>query len=188
MIAIFKTTELGLQTLNEVTDGSWLNVVAPSADEIARLHQELGIPRDFLMYPLDVDERARGEKEDGAVLIVVRIPCFQGEAADIPYTTVPLGIIMAGNVILTVCSLENDVIQEFAAGQVRGLCTGKRSRFILQLFHNTATQYLSYLRVINKAVDALEDRLQRSMRNREVLELLKYEWDFHYKTCRTPFR
>ena len=182
MITIFKTTELGLQTLNEITDGSWLNVVAPSTDEIARLHQELGIPRDFLMYPLDVDERARAEKEDGTILIVVRVPCFQGEAVDIPYTTVPLGIILTGKVILTICSMENAIVQGFAAGRAKGLCTSKRSRFVLQLFHNTATQYLTYLRGINKAVDVLEDRLQRSMRNRELFELLNYQKSLVYFT------
>jgi magnesium transporter len=34
---------------------------------------------------------------------------------------------------------------------------------------------LSYLRQITRAVDALEDQLQKSTRNREVLELLKYQ-------------
>ena len=34
------------------------------------------IPLDFLTDPLDVDERARVETEDGIMLIVLRIPKY----------------------------------------------------------------------------------------------------------------
>jgi len=37
-----------------------------------------------------------------------------------------------------------------------------------------------HLREINKTVDALEDQLQLSMRNKEVLELLKYQKSLVY--------
>lgn len=53
-----------------------------------------GVPQDFITYPLDFGEMPRTEKENGATLIVLRVPCFQGETADVPYTTVPLGIIL----------------------------------------------------------------------------------------------
>jgi magnesium transporter len=46
---------------------------------------------------------------------------------------------------------------------------------VLRLLLRAATRYLSHLRQITKAVDALEDQLQLSTRNKEVLALLKYQ-------------
>lgn len=184
MIAILKSTERGLQTVDEITEGSWVNVIAPGADEVARLHQELGIPQDFLTYPLDVDERPRTEKEDGVVLIILRIPYFQGETEDIPYTTMPIGIVLNDRVVVTVCRTENGVTEGLVAGRVKGLHTSKRNRFVLQLFYSAAIRYLSHLREINNVVERLEDRLQLSMKNEELLELLKYQKSLvHFATA-----
>ncbi len=58
---------------------------------------------------------------------------------------------------------------------MRGLSTAKHTRFVLLLFWHIANAYLDALRQINSAVDALEDRLERSLRNEEVLGLLKYQ-------------
>jgi magnesium transporter len=133
------------------------------------------VPQDFITYPLDLDERARTERENGELLIVLRIPFFQGASADIPYTTIPLGIILTDQYIITVCKMENEILKEFVNGRARDLVTSKRLRFILRLLLYTATKYLVYLREITKVVDALEDQLQLSTRNKEVLELLKYQ-------------
>ncbi|MCX6069655.1 MAG: magnesium transporter CorA family protein, partial [Chloroflexi bacterium] len=54
--------------------------------------------------------------------------------------------------------------------------------FLLHIFLVAAQQYLTHLRAINKTVDVLEDKLQLSLRNREVLELLKYQKSLTYFT------
>jgi magnesium transporter len=182
MITILKSTELGLEQLPELTAGCWVNVVNPGPDEIARLQRELAAPADFVTYPLDLDERARTEKEDGALLIVLRIPYFRGTAADEPYTTMPLGIILTDKQIVTLCKTENGVMHDLVGGRVRGLSTSKRNRFVLHLLLITAQKYLDYLRQINKTVDVLEDKLQRSQKNQELMELLKYQKSLVYFT------
>jgi magnesium transporter len=48
------------------------------------------------------------------------------------------------------------------------------------VFLETATRYLTHLREINRNTEALEDQLQKSTRNREVLELLKYQKSLTY--------
>jgi magnesium transporter len=172
MITIYKSIEHELCTIPEPIVGSWLNVTNPTLDEIAHL-TELGIPHDYITYSLDIDERARSEREDGVHLILIRVSFFEGQAADIPYITVPLGIILTDHYIFTICREENDVLQEMV--RLKDLSTVKRNRFVLRLLLRTATRYLTHLRQITKSVDALEDQLQLSTRNREVLELLKYQ-------------
>lgn len=182
MITIYKTTEHGLDVIGEPINNCWINVVDPTTDEIEQL-AALGIPQDFITYPLDVDERARTEREDdGTMLILMRVPYFQGVRADVPYITIPLGVITNSKMIITVCRRPNDVTQEFASGRMRTLETGKRNRFILRLLLSAASRYLSYLREIDRIVDSVEDQLQRSQKNRELLELLKYQKSLVYFT------
>jgi magnesium transporter len=65
-------------------------------------------------------------------------------------------------------------------GKYRLLKTGKRYRFALYIFLETATRYLAHLREINRMTESIEDKLQQSTRNREVLELLKYQKSLTY--------
>ncbi len=174
MISILSSDRSGLASLSKPEPGCWINVVAPTADEIAEL-RVLGIPADYLAYPLDPDERARSEREDGDLLIILRIPHFQGEGSDIPYATIPLGIILTPDYLVTVVRVDNELVEEMASGRVRGLETAKRVRFVLRVLLQTSSRYLSHLRQMTRAIDALEDELQESTRNREVLELLKYQ-------------
>jgi magnesium transporter len=181
MITLYKNTENGLALLQEPIDNCWVNVIDPTPEEQAQL-VAMGIPHDYIIYPLDLDERARTERENGELLIILRIPFFQGKEADIPYLTIPMGIILTPRYIVTVCRQENQIFQDLVSGRVRNLSTAKRYRFVLRLLLATATMYLNYLREITKAVDALEDQLQLSTRNKEVYGLLKYQKSLTYFT------
>jgi magnesium transporter len=182
MITILKRAEHGLETIQEIVPGCWINVVDPGPDEIARLQAGVDAPADFVTYPLDLDERARTEKDNGATLIILRVPHFQGADADAPYTTVPLGIILTDKLIVTVCEAENGIMRDLIGGRVKNLSTAKRNRFVLYLLLGTAKAYLSDLREINKAVDALEDRLQHAQRNEQLMALLTYQKSLVYFT------
>jgi magnesium transporter len=181
MITIYKTGEQGIEVIDEVVKGCWINVVDPTPEELIRL-RELCTPADFITYPLDLDERPRVEKDESETLILLRVPYAQDPNADVPYTTIPMGIVMDGQWIMTVCRYDHEMLREMAAGKVRGLTTAKRNRFILQLLLNAAQKYLAYLREINKNVDILEDRLHMATRNRELLGLLKYQKSLVYFT------
>ena len=182
MITIYKSDRRGLFTINELVHNSWVNVVDPSTDEIAQLSQDIGIPHDFITASLDIDERARIDREDDTRLILLRIPHFQGEDEDVPFATVPIGIILTNEIIITVSKVRNILFRDFIDSKVAEFYTGKRNRFILQILLRTAKQYLRDLRKINREVDLLEDKLQRSMRNEELLGLLKYQKSLVYFT------
>jgi magnesium transporter len=119
------------------------------------------------------------ERDEDYTFILVRIPHRQPDS-DIPYTTIPLGIMIKGNVIVTICRYDKEMFKVLANGKYRLLKTGKRYRFALYIFLETATRYLTHLREINRITEALEDQLQKSTRNREVLELLKYQKSLTY--------
>jgi magnesium transporter len=178
MLTIYKTTEQGLEQLDSVANGSWIKVVDPTAEEIQKL-AGWGVDADYINYSLDLDEMPRIERDDDYTLILVRIPHRQPDN-DIPYITIPLGVLIKGNLVVTICRYEKDIFKVLADGKYRLLKTGKRYRFALYIFLETATRYLTHLREINRITEALEDQLQKSTRNREVLELLKYQKSLTY--------
>ena len=174
MLTIYKTTPEGLQTLENPTNGCWIKAIDPTSEEVNQL-VNWGIEPELITYSLDQDEMARVERDEGYTLILLRIPHFQGETHDIPYITVPIGIIIKDNLIATICRHESHITRILTNGKYRGFKTAKRYRFVLYVLLETATRYLTYLREINRAVDHVEDQLEKSTRNRELLQLLKYQ-------------
>jgi magnesium transporter len=178
MLTIYKTTEQGLEQLDSVANGSWIKVVDPTAEEIQKL-ADWGVDADYINYSLDLDEMPRIERDEEYTFILIRIPHRQPDN-DVPYTTIPLGILIKGNMVVTICRYEKDMFKVLANGKYRLLKTGKRYRFALYIFLETATRYLTHLREINRITESLEDQLQKSTRNSEVLGLLKYQKSLTY--------
>jgi len=178
MLTIYKTTEQRLEQLDSVANGSWIKVVDPTAEEIQKL-ADWGVDADYINYSLDLDEMPRIERDEEYTFILIRIPHRQPDN-DVPYTTIPLGILIKGNMVVTICRYEKDMFKVLANGKYRLLKTGKRYRFALYIFLETATRYLTHLREINRITESLEDQLQKSTRNSEVLGLLKYQKSLTY--------
>lgn len=158
--------------------GSWVNMVNPTPEEIEEVVRCLCLPRDFLEYPLDEEESSRIEVEEGAALIIIRVPVIR----DSIYDTLPLGIIITENIILTVCLEELDILSDFLSGRMRGFYTFKKTRFLLQIFYKTALQYLRYLRQIDKKSEEIQLRLHRSTQNEELIRLLGLQKSLVYFT------
>ena len=74
------------------------------------------------------------------------------------------------------------IIDDLLRTKTKGVSTTKQVRFVLRILYSTANQFLAYLREINHNVDIVEDKLQASMKNNEVLELLKYQKSLVYFT------
>lgn len=178
MLTIYKTIEQGLEQIESMANGAWVMVVDPTPEEIEKL-VDWGIDVDYINYSLDFDEMPRMERDDDYTFILIRIPHRQPDS-DIPYITIPLGIMIKSNFIVTICRYDKDMFKVLANGKYRLLKTAKRYRFTLYIFLETATRYLTHLREINRSTEAIEDKLQKSTRNREVLDLLKYQKSLTY--------
>jgi magnesium transporter len=182
MIKIFKKTEQGLQVIPELVAGSWLHVCDPDAGEQRLLRDTIGIPEGFIASALDIDERARTDREDGATLITLRVPYASSEKMDVPYQTTTLGIVLVKEYLVTICKSDTPLVSTLVESRGRLLSTGKRNQLILYLLSSTAQTYLAYLRRMDAAIEAAEDKLHRSLRNEEVLTLLNYQKSLTYFT------
>jgi magnesium transporter len=175
MITIYRSMGNGLVPITDYESGTWLNVVNPTLQEIDSLVARFTIPSDFLTDPLDVDERARVEREEGNILILLRTPRREAEEADIPFTTLPIGIILTQGLVITVSLVEVDVVQEFLSGKVRNLTTLNSTRFVLLLFMRTSLLFLGYLKEINRMTTSVEKSVHRALQNAQLIRLLNLE-------------
>ncbi|GIX07238.1 MAG: magnesium transporter CorA [Candidatus Poribacteria bacterium] len=180
MIRVYRTFQGELKEIEEIGPGVWVHVEDPTAGELEELSHRLNIPHDFLTAALDLDEIPRTEREDDALLVVIRTPIYRGKEDPVPFGTVPLGVILTRSAIVTVSPGESDLIRELTLASWRGHSTAKQKRLLLRLFLRTASRYLQYLRIINKAVEVAEERLEESLRNQDLQALLKYEKSLTY--------
>ena len=167
---------------DEVQNGCWVALTNPTATEILEISELYHIDPDHLKAPLDEEERSRIEAEDQYSLVLVDIPSIEKRNGRDWYVTIPLGIIMANDVILTVCLEETPILTAFMDGRVKDFFTYMKTRFILQILYKDATLYLQYLRIIDKKSDMVKQKLHLSQKNRELIELLELEKSLLYFT------
>ncbi len=175
MITIYKGGTDGLERIATYESEAWVNVVNPTPKEIEELVSWFNIPSDFLTDPLDVDERARIEREEGCILILLRSPKRESPEADIPFTTLPIGIIFTRNVLITVSLNESDVIKEFVTGKVKHFSTDQQTRFVLLLFMRSTLAFIRYLKEINRMTTSVERALYKALKNEQLIRLLMLE-------------
>jgi len=181
MLSIFKTSQGTLNAISRPEPDCWINLVQPTLEEATDLSREWGLPLDFLTDPLDADETPRVELDGPNMLIVVRTPRFDPDA-EVQYTTLPLGIIIAPDRIITVSSQKDGVLEGFINGKVRNFSASNRTRFVLHVFRATALLYLKHLKEINKKTTGIEGELHRSLHNESLIRLLNLEKGLVYFT------
>ena len=171
------------QEIKEYKRGSWINMVNPSNEEINEVCTNIGIDKEFIVYALDYEEKARIDVEDDIVLFIIDIPILEKNSEGEMYTTMPIGmIVVRDDYFITVSIKENKIIQDFEKANMKSFSTYKKSRFILQILYKNASYFLTYLKQINKETEIAEYALKRSTRNKELLKLLSLEKSLVYFT------
>jgi len=178
---IFKTFNGSLKELKEIEDGAWIHLISPNEEELLSLSERLNIDLIHLKAALDEEERARIEVEEMYSLIIVDTPILgYDENSSNKYTTLPMGIILTHKNIITVCLRDLQLFKDFYGGYVRNFYTEKKTRFILQLLYKNATFFLNYLRYIDRMSVKMEKELEKSLRNKELIQLLELEKSLVY--------
>lgn len=98
------------------------------------------------------------------------------------YDTLPLGIVITTENIITVCLENNPVVLEFNEYNRRSFNTAKRTRFLFQILYKSATYYLRYLRQISRLSEQIEVDLRRTMKNKQLFELMDLQQGLTYFT------
>ena len=182
VVRIYKTIDGAIHQIQEPEEGCWIALTNPTATEIFEFSEKFDIEVDDLRSPLDEEERSRIEVEDNYTLILVDVPMIEERNDKDWYGTIPLGIIVTGSMIFTICLEDTPVLTRFMEGRVRNFFTYMKTRFILQILYRNSSMYLRYLRIIDKKSEQVEEKLHFSPRNQELIELLELEKSLVYFT------
>ena len=183
MIRYYAKEDGRLKELEDPDINCWINISPPfSHEELEEVAQNQGIPLDFLTDSLDVDERSRYEREEDVRLIVINTPVLNEteEEKDAIYMTVPIGIILTIDHILTITSYENPVLQLFLEDKVKNFDPADETLFVLQIFEQNVYRFLTCLKKLNLKRNLIEQELYDSSRNKELKQLLSIEKSLVY--------
>lgn len=174
--------EKNFEESDRVDAGCWIKVVCPTSEDLDFLVEEIGVPNSFVTDTADSDERPRIEHEDEWQLTIIRIPIETPEA-NTPYNTVPVGIIYSEerNVIATICYHRTQLIPDFIEHNRRKkISVHTETDFILRLILSSAVWFLKYLKQINFMLLEAEEALEKSIRNEDLLQIMKLQKCFVY--------
>ena len=181
MLQIYKSVDNEITILDQIEDGAWINLVNPNPQEILSISNNLNIPIDHIQAALDYEERSRIEVDENCIVVLVDIPVPNDKLKEGgTYYTIPLGIIIIGNNIVTVCLKENFIIKDFIEQKNKSFYTFKKTRFLLQILYKTSKLYLKDLRSIDKTSDKIQSKLHKSLKNQELIQLLELEKSLVY--------
>lgn len=176
MIEYFKSDARFLSPLSEFEPGCWVNLVRPSGEEITHILATTGVEEDFLRAALDPEESSRVELEEDQTLLIVDIPTLEESNVEQDdskiFGTLPMGIIVLPNTVITVCLQDTTVLRGIAQNKVRDIHTAMRTRFVLQILLRVAGLFLRNLRMIERDFTKIERKLYDSLKNEELIQLL----------------
>ena len=182
MIRYTITENKSLTSLDAPAKGCWISLISPTEEEILQTAEQCHVDADALRAALDPEERSRIETDESYTMILVNIPTIVTSNQKELYDTIPLAVILADEKIITVCSQHSPILRQFEENKVRDFSTAMRSRFLLQILFRVNSLYLQYLRSIDKRSEQVEAKLQRTTRNRELIEVYRLEKSLLYFT------
>lgn len=183
MLYFFQQQGDKLLRLDKMQTGCWIHIAPPfNVAELEKISERLEIPMDFLTDSLDIDERARFELEEEITLIVINTPILNESVTPEPtlYITVPVGIILTPEYVVTLTAYDTPVMRQFTEGRVRGLRTADTSLLVLQLMEKNVVEYLRCLKDINVRRNTIEQEVYQSSRNKDLMKLLNLEKSLVY--------
>ena len=177
----FWNTNRGLRTIEQWEPNCWVQVTCPTQEDVNFLQNELHVPDYYISDIADTDERARYDIDEGWVLIILRIPYVKEVKSRTPYTTIPLGIILKGNVCVTLCNFETNMMIDFVTYQQRrGLGFTDSVDMVFRLFLSSAVWYLKRLKQISARIEQAKLNLDRNVDNVDLIALSRLQDSLTY--------
>lgn len=181
MIKYYKTVDNRVAEIDEIENGCWVSCVAPDSEEIELLTGSYGLDAGFVKSSLDEEEASRIENEDDQTLVIVDYAVAEADSTNsVQYYTMPMGIVLTKTNVFTISIKDNVILEEMRNGTVRNVQTHLKTQFVLTVLLRISSKYLQYLKNIDKLSSLVEKQLHRSLRNKELFQLLALEKSLVY--------
>ena len=162
---------------------TWIDVRELDKDDISVLTDEFLISSELLADIMDADEQSRIEKEDDYTVIICRLPSAEeDDEKPLERTSIPLGILLFPDKVITVCRGDSVVIDDFARHRFRQCPVSTKEGFVISILGRAALVYIRLLKYINRQKDLVEEQLHKSIMNYELIQLLQIQKSLVYLT------
>lgn len=180
MVKYYKTDDRQIHEEEKIQNGVWIQMVNPSVAEGQMIADALNVDIEDVLAALDEEESSRIELQDGYTLILVDIPSIEIRHDKESYTTIPLGIILTADEIITICTEDTPVLQAFLNNRVKEFSTKKKLRFVYQILYRVSVLYQSDLRIIDKMRTEIEERVGDDTEEEDLVACMN--WSQHSYT------
>ncbi len=159
-----------VKRLDKIKRGCWIHFDEAGKTDVEEASKLAGIEYADISESLDIYELPRIEKENGAVIIYVRVPTEkQGEF--LRHTKL-ITLIITSDYIITISKIKSSFIRLLLEDP--DLTTTQRTKFILKFFSYAAARYTNSIRRIRDDIVKKTSRVSR-ISNKIIVELLRYQ-------------
>ncbi|MCR4612804.1 MAG: magnesium transporter CorA family protein [Bacteroidaceae bacterium] len=174
-------TNNGIAPLEQWQPGCWVQVTCPVEDDVKFLTDELHMPDYFITDVADADERARYDMDEGWLMIILRIPHLKSINSRAPYTTIPLGVVLKGDVVVTICDQETRMMIDFINHQQRRAeGFSDAADLVFRLFLSASVWYLKYLKQVNGLIEKAKRNMNEHIDNQDLMNLSRLQDSLTY--------
>lgn len=175
----------GFKETEKYDSSCWVNVVNPTKDDITELVSHFNTPDYFYEDISDIDERPRFDRDDGWILTIIRVPnrVRTEENQDPIYTTIPLGMMLKDNILVTVYYGQNNVISNFINWSNQKKINRTGYDLYISIFLESNFWYLKYLKQIHLQMKKAESSLSDKMNKSELMHIMNIEKFLVYFTA-----
>ena len=181
MLNFYKTIDNRVRPISVVEDGCWVCAICPTEQEVRYLVDILGLEQDFVRAALDEEESSRVESEEDQTLVIVDVPTAENKMKK------NIIVIRHANGDYYEQSLYHHCVSERERGDYRNQPgTGEEypdplaDTILLSILLRIATRFLQYLKQIDKISYTTENLLHKTMRNKELVQILGLEKSLVY--------
>ncbi len=144
--------------------------INPDEGERRFLIEQLKVDEHTLTSSLDPDEISRLEFEPEHIAIIFKRPKNYSEEDQFEFKVSSMGLFWFQDRLVLVLPEDSSLFEGKAFLKVASL-----TDLVLKLLYRTTFHYLGHLRTINMIADALEQKINKAMENRYLLNLFSLE-------------
>ncbi|MDY0288351.1 MAG: magnesium transporter CorA family protein [Sphaerochaeta sp.] len=159
---------------------TWVDARNINRDDITLLEEQYNISSELLADIMDQDEQARIEREDDFVALIVRLPALADDSKGINQYAVPLGIVLYKDLVITICQSDSIVLEDFSKNRFRQYPVATKEGFVISILGRATMVYIRLLKYINRQKSLVEEQLQKSIMNYELIQLLQIQKSLVY--------
>ncbi|MHC1712947.1 MAG: magnesium transporter CorA family protein [Solidesulfovibrio sp.] len=175
MITIHNDNNANGDGLLGVGNSTWINLVNPSPDEVEQALGPAHLGGDFIEHALDQHECPRIESDDESTMVVIRAPYIEERHGEQRRSTVPIGIILAQSVIITVCRVNDEAIQSRLHNSGQYVGVSRVEHQLCHLIKDISLLFMRYLKEISAEIQELEHDLADTRSNEDLKLLLNLQ-------------